>query len=89
MFDSTNKCISLAENDATIVIAENIESCTFEKKLENGKNIIEVKIKPKDSSLITKEYVLNTEEVNTIYENEEDYTYTLNNTENSENIATE
>ncbi len=80
-YDSQTKSIKLIEGSNTIEIAINIESCTFSKKLENGKDIITVIIKPKDVNQIKNEYVLNTEKMESTYTNEEDYT--------NKNFATE
>lgn len=83
-FDSNSKIINLIELDdsgnanKTIKIAEHIESCKFNKKLENGKIIIAVKIKAKNSDEITREYVLSTEKIVTKYEDEDDYIYQYN-----------
>ena len=83
LFDSQSNSIKLIENENTIEIAKNIESCSFIKELENGKVIISVTIKPQNVSIITNEYVLNTEQLNTTYENEEEYvTKKTNQTQN-------
>lgn len=91
-FDSNNKIINLIELDnvgninKTIKIAENIENCTFNKKLENGKTIISVNIEAKKTEQITNEYVLNTDKLTSKYEDEEYYIYkdnTLNVQENN------
>lgn len=91
-FDSNNKIINLIELDnvgninKTIKIAENIEKCIFNKKLENGKTIISVNIKAKKTEQITNEYVLNTDKLTSKYEDEEYYIYkdnTLNVQENN------
>ena len=83
-YDSQNKVIKLIENGAQIEIASNIESCSFSKALENGKDVINVTIKPQDLDSITKEYVLNTNtNTNNNFENEKDYIKKV------ENVATE
>lgn len=81
VFNSDSKIINLIELDdkgnanKTIKIAEYIENCLFNKKLENGKTIIVVKIKAKNSDEITREYVLNTEKFTSKYEDEDKYIY--------------
>ena len=82
LYDSQNNVIKLIENEATIEIASNIENCIFSRALENGKDIINVTIKPQDADQFTKEYVLNTKTNNNL-ESEKDYIKKV------ENVATE
>lgn len=78
-FNSNNECIYL-NND--IKIAENIEKCEFSKSQKN-ENIIEVKIKTIIGEEKTIKYVLNSNSYSTTYENEEDYTYNVNEIEDN------
>lgn len=81
VFDTNNgiiKLIELSEDkeiSKTIAIAENIEECTFKAKNEYGKTIIVVDIKPKNADKITNEYILNTQDSNSNYEDESEYIY--------------
>lgn len=80
-FSSSEKCIFL--ND-TIKVAENIEKCIFSynsDKKENENTVITVTIKAINGEEKTQEYVLNSNSYSVTYENEEDYTYMLNETE--------
>lgn len=71
IFDSDDNIIYLNEN---IKIAQDIETCIFSFKQENGKTIINVTIKAKNSDVQVKEYVLTNEKLIEIYEDESDYT---------------
>ena len=64
---------------ASIILASNIIDCTFNKKIENGKNIVIVKIKTNKTGEITNEYVLIEEEQRSNYEDEDTYIYNQNN----------
>ena len=57
-----------------IKIAENIQKCSFESNLENGKVIITVKIKAQNAEERTIEYILNNQDDHSSYEDENDYT---------------
>lgn len=87
-FDSNNNTINMrkGENEPIITIADFIERCDFEQFVENGRTIITVRIKPTNVELVTKEYVLTSEENTNLYENEEDYiaTTTVNEPEETE-----
>ena len=61
--------ISLNDN---IQIAENIENCAFMKRIENNKEIIQVKIKPINSEEREIEYVINSENISSTYNQEND-----------------
>ncbi|MBQ3145427.1 MAG: hypothetical protein IJB90_02470 [Clostridia bacterium] len=92
VFDTNQGVINLVELNAdgepnkTIKLAENIEECIFNKSIEEGKTVITVDIKAKNTDRITKEYVLISEEIKFDYEDEEEYTYNntniINQTEN-------
>ena len=90
-FDSENRNINLIEldNDGNyskiIEVAENIEECTFSKRTENGKVIIGVEIRAKNSQKLTNEYVLNTDKLTSEYEDENDYVYYSNTVNVQEN----
>ena len=71
LYDDVKKCIEVFENDTKVIIAKNIENCTFESREENGKTIITVTIKAKSSEIKELEYVLNYDKMG--YINEEDY----------------
>jgi len=81
VFDTNNGIISLIELSEdkeiskTITIAENIEECTFKEKNEGGKTIIIVDIKPKNADKIVNEYILNTQDSNSNYEDQSEYIY--------------
>ena len=83
-YDSTNKIINLIELDETgninrtIKVAGNIEECTFKEELQNGKKIIIVEIRAKNTNIITNEYVLNTSKFNSKYQDEEEYVHSTN-----------
>ena len=70
-FNSTNNVIELIEEDKTIRISKDIESCSFTKQSANDKTIISVKIKPEGLSRQSIEFVLNSE--SHVYQNENDY----------------
>lgn len=90
-FDKNDNIINLIEMDEagninkTIKIADNIENCKFDKGLQNGKTIITVKIKAKNTDEITNEYVLNTDKLTSKYEDEDDYIYNENKLDTQEN----
>lgn len=63
---------SIYLND-NIKIAENIEKCSFESNLENGKVVITVKIKAKYAEEREIEYVLSNQNDHSTYEDENDY----------------
>lgn len=90
-FDSENRNINLIEldNDGNyskiIEVAENIEECNFSKRTENGKVIIGVEIRAKNSQKLTNEYVLNTDKLTSEYEDENDYVYYSNTVNVQEN----
>ena len=71
VYDYNNKSIKMFENENSIEVARNIETCTFEKNIVNEKTIIRVTIKPENSDTKQLEYVLN----NKAYEqtNEDNY----------------
>ena len=73
--DGTNK----------IKLAENIENCKFSKSSVDGKTVITVTVKAKNTDAITQEYVLNNEEITSTYEDEEAYIYNSNTTNQTEN----
>lgn len=56
-----------------IKIAENIENCAFSDSLENGKTIITVTIKARDAEERSIEYVLNSDEILSNYDDENNY----------------
>lgn len=62
---------SIYLND-NIQIAENIENCAFMKRIENNKEIIQVKIKPINSEEREIEYVINIENISSTYNQEND-----------------
>lgn len=62
---------SIYLND-NIQIAENIENCAFIKRIENNKEIIQVKIKPINSEEREIEYVVNSENISSTYNQEND-----------------
>ena len=62
---------SIYLND-NIQIAENIEKCAFMKRIENNKEIIQVKIKPINSEEREIEYVINSENISSTYNQEND-----------------
>ncbi len=62
---------SIYLND-NIQIAENIENCAFMKRIENNKEIIQVKIKPINSEEREIEYVINSENISSTYNQEND-----------------
>lgn len=75
-----NKIYLENEIDKTsIIIANDISKCEFNKKIENGKNIVSVTIQAKNTDEIISEYVLSNEEFYTQYDNEESYVYNQNN----------
>ena len=82
-FDNVSQSIKLIDGTSQIEIAVNIENCTFSKKLDNGKDIITVIIKPKNVNQIKNEYVLNTEKMSTTYVDEKDYTSKTNTIQNT------
>lgn len=65
-----------------IQIASSIESCIFSKKIENEKEIIQVRIKLENVEEKTMEYVLNSEELKNNTQNEEMYIYSTNTANN-------
>lgn len=69
----TYKSNSIYLND-NIKISEDIEKCVFESNIENGKTIISVTIKAKNSEQKQIEYVLSNEEIISNYEDERSYT---------------
>ena len=74
-FTYNNEVIYLEKSDdVTIKVADNITKCLFNKKLENGKTIAQVSIKANNSDEIINDYVLNNNENDYAYENEEEYT---------------
>lgn len=70
-----NETINLVETrtNKKIVLSENIESCKFSKKIENGKTIITVIVKAKNVEQRNIEYVLTSDEYFLNYEDEENY----------------
>lgn len=62
---------SIYLND-NIQIAENIENCAFMKRIENNKEIIQVKIKPINSEEREIEYVINSENISSTCNQEND-----------------
>ncbi len=80
-FDNNSETINLVELDdngnetKTIKIAEHIKECRFSKKIQNGKNIITVTIKAKNTDEIITEYVLNTDGFTYKYDDEDSYIY--------------
>lgn len=78
-----DKCIYLNDN---IKIAENIEKCVFSSSLENGKVVIRIIIKAKDSEDKTIEYILSNEEYFPYYEDENDYVYQANEVNITNNV---
>ena len=62
---------SIYLND-NIQIAENIENCAFMKRIENNKEIIQVKIKSINSEEREIEYVINSENISSTYNQEND-----------------
>lgn len=76
LFTTGNK-FSFRENviylNDNIKIAENIENCAFSDSLENGKTVITVIIKAKDAKERSIEYVLNSDEISSNYEDENNY----------------
>jgi len=90
VFDSNNGTINLVELDndgtinKTIELANNIETCTFSKTSKEGKVFVKVSIKPKNADEIIKEYVSNNEESTFIYEDEEEYIYNSNTSDQTE-----
>lgn len=65
-----NNAIYLNDN---IKIADDIESCRFSSELVNGKTVVTVTIKAQYSEERTIEYVLNNQNNNSQYEDENDY----------------
>ena len=63
---------SIYLND-NIKIAENIEKCSFSNKLVNGKTVVVVTIKARDSEEKEIEYVLNNESYSSPYQDENSY----------------
>ncbi len=63
---------SIYLND-NIKIAENIEKCSFSNNLVNGKTVVVVTIKAKNSEEKEIEYVLNNESYSSPYEDENSY----------------
>lgn len=59
----------------SITIATSIIKCEFNKKIENGKDIVIVTIQAKNTNEITNEYVINNEQDYANYEDEETYIY--------------
>lgn len=90
-FTSNNKYTykegSIYLNDS-IKIANDIDKCIFSENLVDGKRIITIDIKAKESEEKTIEYVLNDEKNNYVYEDEGSYTYSnsaqLENIENTQ-----
>lgn len=70
--------IYLQEGESLKKIVNGVASCTFTKKIENGKNIIEVKIKMNNEEEKSIEYVLNDEQSFSNYEDEDSYNNTVN-----------
>lgn len=82
------RLIKLDENNQevkNIEIAKDIKKCTFERTSENGKDIIKVVIGANNTDEVTQEYVLNTEEITPIYEDEKEYVYSSNKENEIEN----
>lgn len=71
--------------DKTIKLAEDIENCKFSKSSVDGKTVVTVTIKAKNTDAMTQEYVLNNEEITSTYEDEEAYVYNSNTTNQTEN----
>ncbi|MBO4816149.1 MAG: hypothetical protein J5507_04460 [Clostridia bacterium] len=88
-FDNETNSIKMIQSGTQIEISKKIENCTFSSSLENGKIIITVIIKPQNTQdPIRNEYVLNEDQENSNYENEENYVYKSNNQVNEiENIV--
>ena len=85
-YDNTEKIIYLQEiNNTFIKIASDIANCKFEELLENGKTIIRVNIKTNNSEEKTIDYVLNSEKLNSTYEDESEYIYNSDLAEQTEN----
>ena len=63
---------SIYLND-NIKIAENIEKCSFSNNLVNGKTVVVVTIKARDSEEKEIEYVLNNESYSSPYQDENSY----------------
>ena len=85
-YDNTDKIIYLQEiNNTFIKIASDIANCKFEELLENGKTIIRVNIKTNNSEEKTIDYVLNSEKLNSTYEDESEYIYNSDLAEQTEN----
>ena len=57
----------------SINIANNIASCKFSTKIETGKTVIIVKIRPNNTNEKTNEYVLSNEQIASNYEDESNY----------------
>jgi len=66
-----------------IKIAENIEKCVFTSSIVNQKTVITVKIKAVNAEEKSIKYVLNSNNYSQSYENEEDYTYKVNEVESN------
>ena len=81
IFSSGNKYIFrnngiYLENDidnTSINIANNIANCKFSTKIESGKTIIIVTIRPNNTKEKTNEYVLNSEQIASNYDDESNY----------------
>lgn len=74
-----NNKIYLENSDGTsIEVASNISKCKFNKKIENGKNIVIVTIQVGSADETTNEYVLDNEQSYSNFEEEETYIYNQN-----------
>ena len=70
-FNNSKNVIELIEQSKTIKLANDIQNCTFTKRIDNGKTIIKVEIIPEGLNMQTINFVLNSQSF--AYENEEDY----------------
>lgn len=84
-FIEDENAIYLIETNANIKLAENIEVCKFSNNIIDGKSVITVTIKAKNTEQVTQEYVLNNGEITSNYEDEEEYIYNNNITNQTEN----
>ncbi len=85
-YNATDKIIYMQESsNVSIKIANNIANCKFDELLENGKKIIRVTIKTENSEEKTIDYVLNSEEITSTYEDEKEYVHNSVITSQTEN----